>query len=106
MVRASSAAIACAIAASFIASTSVDARIVCRDGAQIIPGVGRHATPYCEHKYLAKVARSSYGIATSFAKIRSSIFERERVCQAIGHDHRVYSTCLEFRPENNRVWNN
>ena len=71
---------------------------------QIIKGHGLISTPYCEYKYLAKVARNSYGMSTTFAKLRNNVSEREHVCQAIGHDHRIYDTCQSYRDDSNRIW--
>ncbi len=90
---------AVAVATASLGATieTAEARIRCKEGNQIIPGVGLHATPYCEIKYLADVARGSYGISTTFARLRNSDGERERVCQVIGHDSRIYSTCLPYR---------
>ena len=85
-----------AIGASAVVSTPVQAKIHCQGAYQVIRGVGLHATPYCEIKHLYKVARGSYGITTSFAKLRNNVSERREVCQAIGHDARVNSVCLPY----------
>ena len=92
-----------AVSAGAFAVVPASAKIRCKDGFQIIRGAGPHATPYCEIKNLATVARRSYGLSTSFAKLRNSDIEREHVCQAIGHDHRVYSTCLDYRNDSDRI---
>ena len=86
-----------ALAAGSLAVAPASAKIHCKDGFQHIRGEGFHASPYCEIKYLYKIARRSYGIRTSFRKLKNSVAEREEVCQAVGHDHRVYSTCLPYR---------
>jgi hypothetical protein len=86
-----------AIGAATLGTAPAEARIRCKDGYQIIRGVGLHSSPYCEIQYLAHVARRSYGVSTSFRRLRNSVDERERVCQVVGHDSRVYSTCLEYR---------
>lgn len=77
-------------------ATSAEAGIKCR-GAYQVSGGRLIATLYCGEKQLASVARS-YGIKTSFAKIRNSISEKEQVCAAIGHDTRVSDVCTGFRP--------
>jgi len=80
------------------------AKIQCKDGFQVISGAGLHATPYCETKYLSEVA-SSYGIKTSFRRLQVSESERETVCRAIGHDHRIDSVCHRYRNEgSDRIW--
>ena len=88
-----------AIGASAFVLTPAQAKVHCQGAYQMIRGVGLHATPYCEIKNLYKVARGGYGITTSFAKLRSNVSERREVCQAIGHDARVYSTCIPYRNE-------
>ena len=99
-------AIALIIIAAGFPAASANAEIRCKGSYQIIPGVGFHSSPYCEIKHLAKVARRAYGISTSFKRLRDSVGEREDVCRAIGHDHRVYSICHEYRPDSSsRHWN-
>ena len=82
------------LGASF--TTSANAKIRCDGAFQIIRGEGLHASPYCEDQYLARVARG-YGIRVSGRQIRRSPSKKEEVCKAIGHDSRVYSSCLQFR---------
>jgi len=99
-----------AFTATFVACAALitapsTAKIRCNGSFQIIPGVGPHASPYCEIKHLAHVARRSYGISTSFQRLRASDAERKKVCRAIGHDHRIYSICLDYRNQNqNKFW--
>ena len=95
-----------ATTAAGLLAAPASAKIRCKDGYQIIPGVGLHASPFCEIKYLANIARGSYGITTSFKRLRASMSEREDVCRAIGHDHRVYSICHQYRLDGDqRRWN-
>ena len=84
------------------AAAPANAAIKCKGEYQWINGAGYHASPYCEIKNLYNVARKSYGIRTSFHKLRNVDSERESVCQAIGHDNRVYSVCLPYRPDGGR----
>lgn len=86
-----------AMSAGAIVTSPAQAKIHCQGSYQLIRGVGLHSTPYCEIKNLYKVARGSYGISTSFAKLRNNVHERREVCQVIGHDSRVHSTCLPYR---------
>ena len=94
------------LAVIMVALTAIPAaaKIHCKEGFQVISGAGLHATPYCETKYLSEVA-SSYGIKTSFKRLRVSESERETVCRAIGHDHRIDSFCHRYRNEgSDRIW--
>lgn len=86
-----------ALSAGVIASTPAQAKIYCKGEYQVIRGAGLQSTPYCEMKNLYKVARGSYGISTTFARLRNYVSEREEVCRAIGHDHRVYGACTPYR---------
>ena len=79
------------------------AAIQCKDEFQWIKGTGYHATSYCEIKDLYKVARKSYGIRTSFRKLRNYFSEQEHVCRAIGHDPHVHSVCVKHREYRNRL---
>ncbi len=100
------ATIAAAIAGITATTTTApaQAKIRCKDGFQIVRGAGLISTPYCEYKYLAQVARRGYGMSTTFTKLRNNVSEREHVCQAIGHDHRIYETCQPYRNESRRIW--
>ncbi|MEM8975956.1 MAG: hypothetical protein AAGD43_28155 [Pseudomonadota bacterium] len=92
------AGLAVAVAGIAMMSTApAHAGVQCKGEFQWIKGTGYHASPYCEIKNLYKVARKSYGISTSFRKLRNIVAEREEVCQAIGHDSRVSSACLPYR---------
>lgn len=92
-------------AASFsaMATSPAHAAIECRGSYQWIPGTGYHASPYCEVKNLYNVARGSYGVKTSFRKLRNSLSERQSVCRFIGHDTRVQDACSGFRRKFFRV---
>lgn len=74
------------------------ARIKCNGPFQIVRGAGQIATPYCEDEYLGKVARS-YGMRVSGHAIRWNPSRKEEVCRTIGHDSRVYDTCLKYRDD-------
>ena len=73
-----------------------EARIRCDGRYQVIDGQSSLSTPYCEDRYLAVVARGSFGVSTSFAAIRGSVFEKQRVCRIVGHDSRVNDICLQY----------
>ncbi|MCB1510088.1 MAG: hypothetical protein KDJ36_04235 [Hyphomicrobiaceae bacterium] len=92
---ASLAALAIAGASTFTSGAS--AAIRCDGAYQLVPGNRPVSTPFCRDRYLARVARRSYGVSTSFAAIRNSIEEKERVCRMIGHDWRVNDICIDFQ---------
>lgn len=85
-----------ALAAAVGAATPAAARIRCDGRFQVVKGAGPIATPYCEDRYLAQVARGSYGVSTSFAAIRASVSEKERVCRMVGYDSRLSDICINF----------
>lgn len=68
-----------------------EARIVCRDGAQLVAG-SYISTPYCEDELLAVVARE-YGLRHSADAIRSNPNLKRHVCRFVGHDIRVSQNC-------------
>ena len=89
-------------AIAFIASIApADARIHCNGREQINPDGSIIGTPYCEDRYLFGVARS-YGMSTSFNRIRFDVSEKERICRMIGHDSRIDDICLEYMPSGRR----
>ena len=71
--------------------------IKCSGNVQINKN-SRIITPYCEHEYLARVARS-YGIKTSGRRLRNNINHKQNVCEHIGHDNRLSSVCGGLRRE-------
>ncbi len=87
------------VAAVFIGFMAIPAaaKIRCQGNFQIIPGAGFHSSPYCQIRYLAAVARGSYGMSTSFRRLRFSYSTRKSICRAIGHDRRVASACVNYR---------
>jgi len=74
---------------------SATAGINCRDGYQIMPNGGLHASPYCQLQQLVAIAHKSYGVSTSVQSLRESEAEREKVCQFAGHDHRIDHICQQ-----------
>jgi hypothetical protein len=75
---------------------AAQARVVCDGEFQVNSG-GAIATPYCQDRYLAQVART-YGMRVSAADVRNPGVKQE-VCQFIGYDNRVYSICSGWRNE-------
>jgi hypothetical protein len=92
------------LAVALLCVAPANAAIRCDGRYQVNPGGTTIATPYCEDRYLSEVARGSYGISTSFDKIRNSIFEKQRICRMIGHDYRINDICLEFLPGHDSYW--
>ena len=90
------AAAAFAAAAVAFLPPTVQARVVCDGQFQVNSGAAI-ATPYCQDRYLAEVARS-YGMRVSAADVRNP-GTRQQVCQFIGHDNRVYNICTGWRNE-------
>ncbi|MGB3719070.1 MAG: hypothetical protein DIU63_11385 [Proteobacteria bacterium] len=91
-----------ALTAGFVGADPADAKIVCRGAFQIVNGQPI-ATPYCEDSNLAQVARE-YGIAVTARQVRQSPSVKARVCRLIGHDNRVQSACIQYRPDTPRRW--
>lgn len=91
-----------ALPAGLLGADPADARIVCRGAYQIVDGQPI-ATPYCEDSYVAEVARE-YGIVVSAHEVRQSPSVKARICRLIGHDNRVQSACVQYRPDSPRKW--
>ena len=83
---------------SICAVEQAEARIKCNGAYQIVRGHGEIATPYCEDRYLARVARS-YGVRVSASAIRRSVSRKQEVCRHVGHDHRISHICQPYRRE-------
>lgn len=94
MIVAAAALVAAAVAV--LPHGSAQARVVC-DGEFQVNSRNAIATPYCQDRYLAHVARS-YGMRVSAADVRNPGTKQE-VCEFIGHDNRVYSLCTGWRNE-------
>ena len=73
--------------------TPAYAGIDCRNGYQVVSG-NLIATPYCQDKQLAEVARSR-GLKVTFAEIRDNPNLKREVCQIVGRDIRVAQTCID-----------
>lgn len=86
-------------AVSLAASSPATAAIKCDGPFQVIKGVGRHASNYCEDGYLAAIARSSYGLKVSATAMRNDPGLKHRTCMQIGHDARLVGICSNHRPD-------
>lgn len=78
-------------------SGPADARIVCRNGSQLVSG-SWISTPYCEDKRLAEIA-AEYGMRVSFREIRDNPNVKKDVCRLVGHDIRVDLACASVLPQ-------
>lgn len=88
------AALGLAISACF--ASPADARIVCRNGNQLVAG-NWISTPYCEDQRVAEVA-AEYGMKVSAHAVRNNPSVKEEVCRLIGHDIRVNMSCATVLP--------
>lgn len=93
-------AIVGALALAASVSVPAEARIACRQGAQLVGG-NYISTPYCEDQYLAEVARE-YGMRTSANAIRNNPNLKRDVCRFVGHDIRISHTCPPEGPRGRR----
>ncbi len=76
--------------------SSAEARIKCHNGYQIVQG-NQLATPYCQDKLLARVARQ-YGTKVSAREIRNNPNLKRNICVLIGRDIRVQENCNTVLP--------
>ncbi|MEJ2117360.1 MAG: hypothetical protein P8Y67_00775 [Alphaproteobacteria bacterium] len=84
---------------SLFVMTALPAYAIQCDGNFQVQNNGRRiATPYCEDRMLAKVARE-YGMRVSTRAIRNNPSEKERACRFVGGDNRVRDTCAPYRGE-------
>ena len=83
-----------AISLGLFAASPAEARIECRGNFQITKH-GPIATPYCEEKQIARVARS-YGFAVTDAEVRNNPNTKVWLCQAIGGDNRLKGSCAGY----------
>lgn len=73
--------------------------IECEGNYQIQRNGNQIATPYCQDRYLAIVARE-YGMRVSFDAIRYNPSVKAQACRLAGYDNRVRDTCTQYLPEN------
>jgi hypothetical protein len=82
---------AAAAAAIFLSSATAEAKIVCRDGFQVVNG-HEISTPYCNDGLVGHVARE-YGMRVSDETIRNSPSTKNEVCRWVGSDIRIQNYC-------------
>ena len=83
-------------ALTIVSASEVQARAKCHKGFQIVAGTSI-ATPLCQDRYLAKVARE-YGSRVSAKAIKHNPNVKKQVCLLIGHDIRVQNHCRATTP--------
>jgi hypothetical protein len=94
-------AVACCLALASLGSSYAEARIVCREGYQVVNGQ-EIATPYCGDNYVAEVARK-HGFKVSNEAIRNNPSLKNQVCRYIGSDIRIKHDCdVDHGPDANR----
>lgn len=74
------------------------AKIECRGNFQITK-YGPLATPYCQEREIARVARS-YGANVTDAEVRNNPLTKVYLCQRFGSDNRLKGSCGAYSPEN------
>ncbi len=82
-----------ALPLAFAPAPAAAAGIKCIDGFQIVSG-SRIATPYCQDKLVAQVARE-HGMKVSEAEIRNNPNYKRHICQFVGRDIRIYQACID-----------
>jgi len=88
-------AAAAVLAVSLTAPAS--ARIQCQGNFQVTK-YGLLATPYCEEREIARVARS-YGANVTDAEVRNNPLTKVYLCQVYGYDNRLKGSCGAYAPE-------
>jgi hypothetical protein len=83
------------VAALGAALASPASAIECRGNFQVEPNGSNIASPFCEDRNLAHVARES-GMRVSAAAVRGNPGVKERVCRTVGEDNRVRDTCDQY----------
>ena len=73
------------------------ARIQCQGNFQVTK-YGLLATPYCQEREIARVARS-YGANVTDAEVRNNPLTKVYLCQIYGYDNRLKGSCGAYAPE-------
>src|SRR5262245_41219987 len=73
------------------------ARIQCQGNFQVTK-YGLLATPYCQEREIARVARS-YGANVTDAEVRNNPLTKVYLCQVYGYDNRLKVSCSAYAPE-------
>lgn len=73
------------------ATTPATAKIKCQGIYQVNKN-GTYATPYCQEREIARVARS-YGWKVTDAQVRNDPLKKVKICLALGGDNRLKGAC-------------
>jgi hypothetical protein len=95
----------CALAAGVtLASPAADAQryrgIQC-EGVFQVTKYGLHASPFCEERRIAQVARS-YGYRVTDKEVQQGGLKKIHLCQALGYDNRLKEACAPYFPPRGR----
>jgi hypothetical protein len=90
---AAAAGLLAASAISLTAAAPAEARIVCKNGYQIVNG-SPIATPYCQDALVGQVARE-HGFKVSDAAVMNNPNLKRNVCQYVGRDIRLTTACVD-----------
>jgi uncharacterized protein YgbK (DUF1537 family) len=82
------------------AAAPAEARIVCKNGYQIVNG-SPIATPYCQDALVASVARQ-HGMKVSDAAVMNNPNTKRYVCQFVGRDIRLTTACVDANSQGRR----
>lgn len=84
---------ACGLAAASLALAvpAAEAKIVCRDGFQVVNG-SEISTPYCNDADLARIARE-HGVRVSADEVRNNPAKKYELCRFIGSSPSASSYC-------------
>jgi hypothetical protein len=80
-----------AVAVLAFGCAGAQARIVCREGFQIVDGQAL-STPYCNDAYVAEVVRA-HGRDVSDDAVRENPALKDEVCRQFGSDIRIKHYC-------------
>ncbi len=79
------------VASLVLSAAAADAKIVCREGFQVVNG-HQISTPYCNDNYVAQVARQ-HGFQATDSEVRNNPAFKNRICRWVGSDPRIREYC-------------
>lgn len=83
-----------------LAATTAEARIICRDGYQVVHG-REISTPYCNDNYVAQIARK-HGFKVSDSEIRNNPAKKNEVCRFISSNIEIRQYCNDADDKRSR----
>lgn len=87
-------------ATAMVVATAADAKILCRDGYQVVQG-REISTPYCNDNYVAAIARK-HGFKVSDAEIRNNPAKKNEVCRFISSNIEIRHYCNDSDDRHDR----